>query len=59
MSSRALRRSIALSPHGVLGQPNAMQRERSVAGCPLFGEYQPATKGEFVSAAKATLDKWL
>jgi hypothetical protein len=23
-----------------------------------FGQYQPATKGEIVSAAKAILDKW-
>jgi hypothetical protein len=39
-----------------------MQRERSVAasrGMSLFGQYKPATKGEIVSAAKATLDKWL
>jgi len=24
-----------------------------------LGQYQPATKGEIVSAAKAILDKWL
>lgn len=26
---------------------------------PLSAQYQPATKGEIVSAAKAILDKWL
>jgi hypothetical protein len=40
-------------------QSSGSGRSRQVAGCALFGQYQPATKGEIVSAAKATLDKWL
>jgi hypothetical protein len=39
-----------------------VQRELSVAasrGMSPFGQYQPATKGEIVFVAKATLNKWL